>query len=176
MHAEKQNHQKVIDGNSLNSPFVIYILRDWVVSYLMLAKENIHEEQRPWAINIESLPCHPHNVPVSTPAVASPMCLTEEYAISDFTSVCRIQINLVITPPIVQTVNKGALTNLFNINILLVIRRSPYVPNFRRMPARIIDPATGASTWALGSQRCTKYNGVFTIKAKIVNIHQMLFN
>ena len=44
------------------------------------------------------------------------------------------------------------------------------------MPARIIDPATGASTWAFGSQRCTKYKGVFTIKAKIVKNHQMDIN
>jgi len=29
----------------------------------------------------------------------------------------------------------------------------PYPPNFNRTPAKIIDPATGASTWALGSHR-----------------------
>ena len=34
------------------------------------------------------------------------------------------------------------------------IRRiSPYPPSFRRIAARIIEPATGASTWAFGSQR-----------------------
>lgn len=33
------------------------------------------------------------------------------------------------------------------------------------MPAKSIDPATGASTWALGNQICTKNIGVFTIKA-----------
>ena len=32
-------------------------------------------------------------------------------------------------------------------------RRSPYEPSFSKIPARIIDPAIGASTCALGSQR-----------------------
>src|SRR5215470_5091858 len=31
-------------------------------------------------------------------------------------------------------------------------RMKPYVPIFRRTPARITDPAVGASTWASGSQ------------------------
>ena len=34
---------------------------------------------------------------------------------------------------------------------MVIIRRSPYAPSFKRTPARIIDPATGASTWALGN-------------------------
>lgn len=33
------------------------------------------------------------------------------------------------------------------------------------MPASIIDPATGASTWALGSHWCKEYIGSFTKKA-----------
>lgn len=32
-------------------------------------------------------------------------------------------------------------------------RIKPYLPSFRRIPARIIEPATGASTWAFGSHR-----------------------
>lgn len=31
--------------------------------------------------------------------------------------------------------------------------------------ARTIDPAMGASTWALGSHKCRPYRGIFTIKA-----------
>lgn len=34
-----------------------------------------------------------------------------------------------------------------------VIRSSPNPPSFSRMAARIIDPATGASTWAFGSHK-----------------------
>lgn len=33
------------------------------------------------------------------------------------------------------------------------MRINPYPPNFRRIAAKIIEPATGASTCALGSQR-----------------------
>jgi len=32
----------------------------------------------------------------------------------------------------------------------------PYPPNFKSTPARTIDPATGASTWALGSHKWPK--------------------
>lgn len=53
------------------------------------------------------------------------------------------------------------------------MRRRPYLPNFRRTPARIIDPATGASTWALGNQRWKIYRGILTIKAVIVIIHHI---
>lgn len=35
----------------------------------------------------------------------------------------------------------------------MVIRSIPYPPSFSRMAARTIDPAIGASTWALGSHR-----------------------
>jgi hypothetical protein len=34
-----------------------------------------------------------------------------------------------------------------------VTRSIPYPPNFSRIAARTMDPAIGASTWALGSQR-----------------------
>src|SRR6266536_2293832 len=41
-------------------------------------------------------------------------------------------------------------------------RRKPYPPIFRRMAARITEPAVGASTWASGSQVCTGHIGSFT--------------
>ena len=34
-----------------------------------------------------------------------------------------------------------------------MIRIMPYPPSFSRIAARTIEPAIGASTWALGSQR-----------------------
>src|SRR5580658_1934789 len=43
-------------------------------------------------------------------------------------------------------------------------RRKPYPPIFKRMPARITEPAVGASTWASGSQVCTGHIGIFTAK------------
>src|ERR1700754_273028 len=43
-------------------------------------------------------------------------------------------------------------------------RRNPYPPIWRRMAARITEPAVGASTWASGSQVCTGHIGIFTAK------------
>lgn len=48
------------------------------------------------------------------------------------------------------------------------MRKSPYLPNLRRILARIIDPATGASTWALGSHRCIVYIGILIRKASVI--------
>jgi len=53
------------------------------------------------------------------------------------------------------------------------IRARPYPPNFSRIAANTIDPAIGASTWALGSQRCVENIGSLTknpIKVMIQNI------
>lgn len=49
----------------------------------------------------------------------------------------------------------------------------PYPPSLRRIPARIIDPATGASTWAFGSHRWVVYIGIFTRNAATHASHQM---
>jgi len=46
-----------------------------------------------------------------------------------------------------------------------VIRSMLYPPSFSRTAARTIEPAMGASTWALGSQRWRPYSGIFTMKA-----------
>jgi hypothetical protein len=58
----------------------------------------------------------------------------------------------------------------------VLIRINPYLPNFNRIPARAIDPATGASTWALGSHKWVPYRGIFTINADINKIHHILGN
>jgi hypothetical protein len=34
-----------------------------------------------------------------------------------------------------------------------IARNTPYLPNFRRIPAKIIDPLVLASTWAFGNQK-----------------------
>jgi hypothetical protein len=44
------------------------------------------------------------------------------------------------------------------------------------MPAKIIEPATGASTWAFGNHKWTIYKGVLTRNAKIVTSHQKFIN
>src|ERR1700750_644038 len=43
-------------------------------------------------------------------------------------------------------------------------RRKPEPPIFRRIAARITEPAVGASTWASGNQVCTGHIGIFTAK------------
>lgn len=48
-----------------------------------------------------------------------------------------------------------------------VIRSMPYPPSFSNTAARTMDPAIGASTWALGNHRCSPYSGIFTMKAII---------
>lgn len=55
------------------------------------------------------------------------------------------------------------------------IRRTPYLPNLSRIAAKTIEPATGASTWALGSHKWVINRGIFTIKAIIdINHHSAM--
>lgn len=56
------------------------------------------------------------------------------------------------------------------------MRIMPYPPSFSRMAAKTIDPAIGASTWALGSHRWKPYNGIFTINAIMHASHKMLLD
>lgn len=41
----------------------------------------------------------------------------------------------------------------------------PYPPSLSNTAARIIDPAIGASTCALGNHRCSPYKGILIMKA-----------
>ena len=83
----------------------------------------------------------------------------------DLRSGCRRQINLVITPPTKEILIRGALRWAEIWGNRMVIRNSPYPPSFRRMAARIIDPAIGASTCAFGSHKWTVKRGSFTKNA-----------
>lgn len=74
------------------------------------------------------------------------MWLTEEYAMRDFKSVCRMQIRLVITTPHRAKTIKGYDISLVNGVRIIEIRIMPYPPSFSKTAAKIIDPATGAST------------------------------
>lgn len=62
----------------------------------------------------------------------------------------------------------GFINNLFMCVKIIIIRARPYPPSLSRMAARIIDPATGASTWAFGNHKCTENNGNFTKNAVII--------
>jgi len=71
--ADSRNHQKVIEGNININPFDKNRLREFVASYVRLARANKPEEQSPWAIIIPRLPFQPHEVLESVPAVRRPM-------------------------------------------------------------------------------------------------------
>lgn len=94
----------------------------------------------------------------------------------DFRSVCRRQIELVIIMPHSDNRMKGYAMYLVTGSSIVEIRIIPYPPSFSRIAARIMDPAMGASTWALGSQRWTPYSGILTIKAMIQANHKMLLD
>ena len=85
--------------------------------------------------------------------ITSAMWLMEEYAKSDFRSIWRRQIELVmIMPHKDNMINGYAMKSVIGFRSS-VIRIMPYPPSFSRIAARTIEPAIGASTWALGSQR-----------------------
>lgn len=50
------------------------------------------------------------------------------------------------------------------------------MPSLSKIPARIIEPATGASTWAFGSHKCIEYIGVLTKNGRIVSSHHTRMN
>lgn len=108
--------------------------------------------------------------------MTSAMWLTEEYAISDLRSVWRRQIELVIIIPHKDNIMKGYAMNSVSGFRNVVIRSMPYPPNFSRTAARTMEPAIGASTWALGNQRWRPYRGIFTMKAIIHANHIKTFD
>lgn len=168
---QNRNHHRDSIGRTVRNPFVNMILRVWVRLYLIFAMQNSADDLSPWAIIIDSLACSPSLEFVNIPATINPMWPTDEYAIIDFISDCRRQIIDVTTPPTIAIAMIGLASVLFmNLNII-IIRAMPYPPNFSRMAARIIDPATGASTCALGSHKCTENSGNFTINAVIIISH-----
>lgn len=67
----------------------------------------------------------------------------------------------------------GVAKYLFIYLNIVIARASPYPPSFSNTAAKIIEPATGASTCALGSQRWTVNMGNFTKNAIIINIHRI---
>lgn len=112
----------------------------------MYAMKNRREDLRPWAIIIAIAPFIPNFVLERSPAIISPMWLTDEYAISDFRSDWRRQISDVRTPPTSAIDSIGDSSLMFMVGNDMIIRANPYPPSFSRIAASTIDPATGAST------------------------------
>ena len=61
------------------------------------------------------------------------------------------------------------------VTIILHIFSKPNPPNFKSTPARIMEPTTGASTWALGSHRWAPHIGILTKKAETPQKNQIRF-
>lgn len=104
----------------------------------------------------------PHDELDIIPVNINPMWPTDEYAISDFRSGCRIQINLVAIAPVIERLinNEDDTDTIFWNKI--DIRARPYPPSFSKIAASTIDPAIGASTWALGNHRWVENIGNLT--------------
>lgn len=98
---------------------------------------------------------------------------TEEYAMITFIS---LKVKHAI-PKIIPPNNLNIIKNLAILYtpVMAIMRIIPYPPNFNKTPAKIIEPETGASTWALGNHWCTKNIGNFTKNAATIIIIIPLF-
>ena len=91
------------------------------------------------------------------------MWATEEYAIITFISIWVKQIKPMNDDPVIA-MEKIYLKVELNLN-KTESRIKPYPPSFNKIEARIIDPTTGASTWAFGSHKWPINTGNFTKNA-----------
>lgn len=73
-----RNHHKVIIGLIHIKPFVRKMLRVWVISYDILAKEKSAEDLNPCAIIIVKAPIKPHEELDNMPASIKPIWPTDE--------------------------------------------------------------------------------------------------
>jgi len=88
----------------------------------------------------------------------------EEKAIMVFRSVCREHTNLAKILPTNPNVIRIFCHDDFNFNAKAMNFIIPSPPILSRIPARIMDPSTGASTWAFGSHKCIKKTGILRRK------------
>ena len=142
----------------------------------MFARQNRTDEVRPWATISAVAPMKLHGDWIRMATITSAMWLTDEYAIRDFRSVCRRQIELVINIPHSESSINGYIMWFVMGDNRAVIRIMPYPPSFSRIAASTMEPAIGASTWALGSHRCRPYSGILTINAIIHASHSRSFD
>jgi hypothetical protein len=83
------------------------------------------------------------------------MCPTLAYAIIDFWSLWNKQIKKAKINPVIEK-KKINFLKIFLTSKKNHIRNKPKPPSFRRTPAKIIEPMTGDSTWALGNHKWKK--------------------
>lgn len=131
---------------------------------IWLAPENNPEEQIPWDNIIKDPANTPNFLLERKTKITKHMCDTEVYAINFFISFSNIQIILIIAPPKILNIfnSKTKLSAL----IKYIKRKIPNPANLSKMAAKTMEPLTGASTWARGSQVWKKNIGNFTKNPK----------
>lgn len=72
------NHQVAVSGRSSCIPRASTMVRLWVRSYVVLARQNRADDTRPWAIIKIIAPVKPHGVWIKIPPATNPMWLTDE--------------------------------------------------------------------------------------------------
>lgn len=117
--------------------------------------QNSPEEQNPCPTIMTKALKAPQDDMVMAPPATNDIWATEDRAIRCFISVWITHRALIIAPPTSDQTITSSVIIPRDVITMGTIRIKPYPPNFKRIPARIIDPATGASTWAFGSQRWT---------------------
>jgi len=156
----KRNQNEDIIGNRFKFALFNMILREWERSYIMFAHENMPEEQIPCANIIIILPRILQKFFDRILIIINAIWTTEEYAIITFISLFIKHTILKNDPPKREKI----ITNRIKFSFLInrINRIKPYPPNFNKTPAKIIEPPTGASTWAFGSHWWKKNIGNFT--------------
>lgn len=147
-----KNHIILKKGIVLNTPLFLTKLRVCLRSYIILAPLNIPEEVKPWAIIIQIPPTTPILLILINTTITILMWTTEEYAMATFISVIRITIKASNPLPSKESLVIYSLSKILELNIIIT-KNNPYPPNFSKTPAKIIEPETGASTWALGNHK-----------------------
>jgi hypothetical protein len=142
----------------------------------VFARQNRTDEVRPWATISAVAPIKLHGDWIKMAMITNAMWLTDEYAIRDFRSVCHKQVELVITMPHSESSINGYIIWFVTGDRRMVTCIIPYPPSFSRTAASTMEPAIGASTWALGSHRCSPYNGILTINAIMHASQSRLFD
>lgn len=94
------NHQNVKLGIKVKIPFSKIIFRVWYLKYKSFTSKNKADDDNPWATIIIIAPINLIELIVNRLVKTNPIWATDEYAISDFRSFCRIQFILVIVLPI----------------------------------------------------------------------------
>lgn len=153
LNISSKNHHNLITGKLKAKPLFIYRLRLLKRKYVLFVRKNKPEEASPWDSESHNPPSKDQLKINNMVRRQSPICITEEYAIRDFKSTCRKQTKHKNKFPIRLIEIHVQLSFSLIFLVLKNIRSKAYLPNFKVIPASIIEPIVGASTCALGNHK-----------------------